>query len=232
MDFKILFEDADLIAFDKPAGLPSQPTRDRKRPDLYTQAQEFLQTRDSNKNFYLGLHHRLDVGTSGVIVFTKQKSINKAFQDLFREKRIQKTYLALSYPPSYPDKSTSSKSWTIKNYLGPHPQSNAKKTWYTEVKSGGDLAITDFKLIEENAKSLLVEAKPVTGRTHQIRVHLLQSGIPIVGDRLYFLKENPKSIEAPRLFLHAARIEFIHPRTKKSIEIQSALPKEFSTYLK
>lgn len=223
IQLNIIYEDEWLIAFDKPPGLPTQITHDRRRPDLYSNAQKKLKLRVGNSVPYLGLHHRLDVGTSGVVVMTKQKDINKDFQNLFREKKIQKTYLAHVFRN---DKRQLGAAWSVENHLGYHKASTAKKTFYTAVQSGGDYAKTDFILLSAFSDDIwIVQAKPVTGRTHQIRVHLFEDGFPLVGDRLYFdpTKEIQKRINhrAKRMMLHAWKIDFFHPRLKKDIEIVS-----------
>ena len=224
----VIYEDDWLIAFDKPSGLPTQGTRDPRRPDLYTMAQKELKQRQPNPIHYLGLHHRLDVGTSGVVVMTKKKEINKDFQDLFREKKIQKTYLAHVFCHS---KRKVGDQWSIENHLGYHKNSTAKKSFYTAVKSGGDYAKTEFKILSAPSEEVyLVQAQPLTGRTHQIRVHLFEDGFPLLGDRLYFDPTNEKqkriNHRVKRLMLHAWKIEFVHPKTQKMTEIisQQSLP--------
>jgi RluA family pseudouridine synthase len=223
---QVIYEDDWLVAFDKPSGLPTQGTRDRKRPDLYTLAQIELKKRRSNPVHYLGLHHRLDVGTSGIVMMTKQKEINKDFQNLFREKQIQKTYLAHVFQNS---KRKIGDKWFVENHLGYHKDSTAKKSFYTEVRSGGDYAKTEFEILSEVSAGIwLVQAQPLTGRTHQIRVHLCEDGFPLLGDRLYFDSTNEvqKRINhrIKRLMLHAWKINFLHPKTKKNIEVLSKNP--------
>lgn len=219
----VIYEDDWLIAFDKPPGLPTQGTRDPRRPDLYRTAQAELKKRASNPIHYLGLHHRLDVGTSGVVVMTKKKEINKDFQNLFREKNIQKTYLAHVF--QNPKRSVGDR-WSIENHLGYHKNSTAKKTFYTAVNSGGDYAKTEFEILSAPSEDIfIVKAMPLTGRTHQIRVHLFEDGFPLLGDRLYFDGSNEKqkriNHRAKRMMLHAWKIDFIHPKTKKTIAIIS-----------
>ncbi len=228
----VIYEDDWLIAFDKPSGLPTQGTRDRRRPDLYTMAQLELKKRVPHPINYLGLHHRLDVGTSGVVVMTKRKEINKDFQNLFREKKILKTYLAHVF---LNPKRRVGDHWVIENHLGYHKDSTAKKSFYTAVKSGGDYAKTEFRIVSSPATNIyLVQAQPHTGRTHQIRVHLFEDGFPLLGDRLYFdpLNETQKRINhrIKRLMLHAWKIEFVHPKTQERTEIFSnSMPSLLST---
>lgn len=223
---EVLYEDHDLLALHKPSGLPTQGTRDPKVENLYQLAQNQFK-------HYLGLHHRLDVGTSGVVVFTKNKEINKSFQEIFKNRLAQKTYLALTHlslnsETKAINENENLKEWTVKNHLGPHPKSSARKTWYTAVRSGGDFAHTDFKILETYSQHCLVEAQPHTGRTHQIRVHLFEGGTPILGDQLYFNKEIPRVSGVRRLMLHAHKIEFPHPKTNKLVQITSPIPRDFA----
>ena len=213
----ILFEDDYLIAVNKPPGLPTQPTLDEARNNLYASLKKFMTRRDPKA--YVGLHHRLDRDTSGVVLFTKRTDINAGVAELFSSHLAVKTYNAISIregalPP---------KEWTIKNYLA---KSREKKSIVKSVHSGGDFAQTDFRLLEVCPGGLWIEARPKTGRTHQIRVHLAEAGLPIRGDATYGRRE-----VATRLMLHAVNLTFPHPITKVLTSIQSPLPEDFQECL-
>ncbi len=218
----ILFEDDDLILVNKPPGLPTQPTIDEARANLYQTVKRYLGGRVGMppEGAYLGLHHRLDRDTSGVILFTKRKEANPGVADLFKHHQIQKTYWALSFrarakePPA---------EWRVKNFLGKVP---GRKNTYRSVRAGGDPAWTDFRLKELFPQLALIEAMPRTGRTHQIRIHLSEDGLPILGDATYggIRREFP---EVPRLLLHAARLTFPHPISKKEVSVESPVPEDF-----
>jgi len=192
----ILYEDEYLIAINKPPGLPTQPTVDEARENLFLAVKKFLAAREKVDlpKIYLGLHHRLDRDTSGVILFTKRKEANPGIATEFSSHLAEKTYQALAISdPSFCD-GNCVKSWSVKNFLGrcstSQLQKNSKKARFGSVRSGGDFAQTDFKLLGsklfENHKSIiLIQAKPKTGRTHQIRVHLSEAGHPILGDAFY-----------------------------------------------
>ncbi len=219
---QILFEDEWLIAVNKPSGLPTQPTLDDARENLFATIKKFLAERESNPEFYVGLHHRLDRDTSGVVLFTKKKEANAATAALFSEHLAVKTYNALTLRPEpahVPEK------WEIQNYLKRGP---GKQAVQLSTRSGGDFAHTDFRLLEKCTGGLWVEAKPRTGRTHQIRVHLSESGLPILGDPLYG-KEVARS--APRTMLHAACLTFPHPILKTEVVISSPIPEDFNQCL-
>ena len=206
----VLFEDEVLIAIDKPPGLPTQPTVDPARPSLYGLVKELLEARSGAApgSAYLGLHQRLDRDTSGVVLFTKRPDVNPAVAALFAGRRVEKTYHALTARPSR---------------LPP-------RGWAVEGKLAGAVARTDFRLLETFPRGLLVEARPLTGRKHQVRVHLAGGGMPILGDEIH--GDPSSSGRAPRLMLHAARLSFRHPKGGMDVVIESPRPADFREVLK
>jgi len=226
---RILFEDEWLIVVDKPAGLPTQPTLDATRPSVFSVLKDFLQKREGREQ-YLGLHHRLDRDTSGVLLFTKNQKANAGAGALFAEKKAQKTYQALAVLGA-----GCAETWEVKNYTGIVGRVG-KASKFGAVRSGGDPAQTTFRELERLPGVLLVEAKPLTGRTHQIRVHLSEGGHPILGDEFY---SGPTSVRLAsgarlmfsRVMLHAAGLEFCHPMTQTQQVITSPLPEDFSACL-
>lgn len=209
---KILFEDTDLIVIDKPSGLISQASPDPKRIHVVKWLEQHL----GQKYF---LQHRLDRDTSGVMLLTKTSRVNESITDQFREHKIQKTYLALA-------KKSSKEAWTtttIKNHLAPVRNDRKQLNRMVVVRSGGWYAETDLELKEEFGEFGLIEAKPKTGRTHQIRVHLANANRPILGDLTY----GGKSSFAKRVMLHAHRLTFIHPVTEKPMTVEASLPEDF-----
>jgi 23S rRNA pseudouridine1911/1915/1917 synthase len=230
---RILFEDDDLIVIDKPPGLPAQPTLDRDRDNLFAAVRRFLSKRDGIVKPYVGVHHRLDRDTSGVVLFTKSRRVNAAAAEIFSNRQALKIYEALTVPRPKSDlRSKPVKEWTIKNYLGT-VSSKSKRARYGAVDSDGDLAETSFRVLAEHPRGIRIEAIPKTGRTHQIRVHLSEYGLPILGDNLYGADPNPGRGElAPRLMLHAARLIFPHPLTGREVVVKSPLPVDFRECLK
>jgi RluA family pseudouridine synthase len=212
---RVLFEDEDLIAVDKPPGLPSQPTVDESRDSLLAAVRRFRGTP------YLGVHQRLDRDTSGVVLFTKSRRVNAATGEIFSNHLGTKIYQAITVP-----RSNVKREWTIRNYLG-KVSSKSKRARCGAVRSDGDFAETSFRIIEENPGGLWIEAVPKTGRTHQIRVHLSEYGLPILGDDLY----GESRTGAPRLMLHAIRLIFPHPVTRREISVESPLPGDFERCL-
>lgn len=221
----ILYEDEFFLAAIKPAGLPSQPTVDKRRLDFFTLLKKQM-SEERGPQFYLGLHHRLDRDTSGVMIFTKNKAANEPLAEMFKKHLIQKTYLCFTKANKCPDE------WQVQNHLDEIRDPVLKKMKMHSVHSGGKKAHTLFRKLQTYPKGLLIEAKPLTGRMHQIRVHLAERGLGIFGDDIY---PAPKSPQAPRLMLHALRLEFIHPFTQKFITIECPLPEDmekFQTLLK
>jgi RluA family pseudouridine synthase len=218
---RVLFEDAFIIAVNKPPGLPTQPTLDEARVNLFAAVKQFLAKRDGVVQPYLALHHRLDRDTSGVILFAKAKEANAGVARMFSEHLARKTYNAIVQLDAGVQLPA---EWDVRNHLGKVP-GRGKQAKYGAVRSGGDTAQTDFRLIENlGGKAAWVEARPLTGRTHQIRVHLSEDGLPILGDDLY---GKGSSTVAPRLMLHAANLTFPHPIHQTSTSIQSPLPEDF-----
>ncbi len=227
---RIVFEDEWLLVIDKPAGLPTQPTLDPLRPNLFDLAKSFLRAREKTEGVYVGLHHRLDRDTSGLVLFTKKEAANPGVSVLFSGHQIRKTYQCVTWrtqdaPPLAPGEER-----VVDDFLGKTGTRNKKALW-GRVNHGGDRAITNFRVLESFRSACWFEARPKTGRTHQIRVHSSGMGYPILGDELYFPEGVIPILPAPRLMLHALRLEFRHPMTGKDIGIESDLPREFVDYL-
>jgi RluA family pseudouridine synthase len=218
-----------LIAVDKPAGLPTQPTLDAARPSVFSELKAYLQARDGGSP-YLALHHRLDRDTSGVLLLSKDPEANAGVGALFSEKTARKTYLALAlWGAGRAD------PWEVKNHLGVVGKVG-KASKYGAVRSGGDPAHTDFHVLEGLGGVALLEATPRTGRTHQIRVHLAGCGHPILGDDFYggplsLTLPSGLRLKAPRVLLHASSLAFRHPLTNVDLTIACPLPGDFLSCL-
>lgn len=217
---RIVFEDPDLIAVDKPSGLPAHATIDEGRDNLVAAVTRFLAKREGRAP-YIGLHHRLDRDTSGIVLFTKSQRVNAAVAETFSRHQVVKIYQAITG-----SRTGLKHEWTIKNHLG-KISTKSKRAKYGAVDSNGQAAETSFRVIEQHPRGIWIEAAPKTGRTHQIRVHLAEYGLPILGDDLY----GEASALAPRLMLHASRLTFPHPITGAELTAISPLPLDFKTCL-
>jgi RluA family pseudouridine synthase len=189
-----IFQNDDYIAVDKPPGIPSQRTRDPKRITM-----EGLVCNWAVKEGVEDIHlaHRLDRDTSGVLVFGRGKTSTERLMDWFKHRQIQKTYYALCHGVA------PVKSGTWKTHQGKTSQRGGRQA-YGRVRSGGDLAVTEYEVLSSSQGFSLWRLKPKTGRTHQLRVHLSEAGFPIVGDDLYGRRSAGE--EAPHHFLHAGKL--------------------------
>lgn len=207
VEIEIVYEDSVLLVAHKPAGLATQTGQSKHQSSLYTLLKKQLHKREG-KEIYLALHHRIDAATAGLVLFCKNKHYNKFITDLFRNKKIKKSYIAIV------DKNIDhiQAKWRVENKLKSYQVKHFKKAKSAET---GDEAITDFILLKESAKRAMIECMPQTGRLHQIRVHLSEMGLPIVGDFHY---NKRKSNE--QLLLYAYKLAFRHPKTKEILSVE------------
>jgi RluA family pseudouridine synthase len=208
----IAYEDSDIVIADKPIGLSTQGTQVFGEDHLYGALIAHYTEKHPSRLAYVGLHHRLDRDTSGLVIFTKKPSMNKPIAEQFRDHEITKKYLALVEGPK-PEK-----SWTVDAPIARIHSAGPKKQFKFGVdKKKGDPAETRFSYVKSLSDTQhLIECQPITGRTHQIRIHLAHSGLPIVGDPVYGVKTGG------RMMLHAFQLSLTHPKTKKPLEVKSA----------
>lgn len=213
---RVLYEDADLLALDKPAGLPVQATAEGGGENLFTQARRHVARGEG----YVALHHRLDRGTSGVVLFAKSRRANAPLAAAFGETQVEKQYRVLvAVSPSLPPA-----SWSVVDRLA--KVADGGKPRMERVENGGQDAETFFRVLELLRGAAEVEARPLTGRMHQIRIHLALSGLPVLGDRLYGVAAVGEVVAA-RPMLHAASLELDHPVTGRRLKIESPLPEDY-----
>lgn len=216
----VLYEDNHLIAINKKSGILVQGdiTGDRPLSDL---TKDFL-VKKYNKTgeAYLGVPHRLDRPTSGLVLFAKTSKALPRLNKLFESKLIQKTYWAIvkNRPPKQSD--------TLVNYLVRNNQKN-KSFVTTENNKQAKKAELSYKVIQQMDKYFLLEIKPKTGRHHQIRVQLANIGCPIRGDLKYGFERSNRDAS---IHLHAKSVEFIHPVKKEPIKITAAPSSEDSLW--
>lgn len=226
---KIIFQDDSLLVLDKPAGWVVNEADTTK--NLHT-IQSWLQGKfryplSDNLELRSGIVHRLDKDTSGVLLVAKTKQAFENLQKQFKERKVEKTYIALVHGKLVP------KEGETNAPTGRLPW-NRKKFG---ILPGGREAITRYKVIRyygiENEKLSLLELYPKTGRTHQIRVHLKYLGHPIVSDKTYAGRKTWRHDTkwCPRIFLHAKTIRVIHPTKKKSATFESQLPQDLQGIL-
>ncbi|MEK7595723.1 MAG: RluA family pseudouridine synthase [Patescibacteria group bacterium] len=227
---KIIFEDQAILVLDKPCGVVVNDSETVSEEDLVLEnylakhAENLGISEDTERK---GIVHRLDKETSGVLIIAKNNTILKILQASFKERLIKKTYLAVV------NGSVPEHSFTVNAPIARNP----KNRFRFAVVSGGKQAITAFEKIRqfnrtrdgEDFTYTLLKAYPLTGRTHQIRVHLTAFGNPIAGDRVYegrILHQRNEDF-FKRLMLHAYEIEIKHPVTGEKLVFTSPIPKEF-----
>ncbi|MBX7138899.1 MAG: RluA family pseudouridine synthase [Oligoflexia bacterium] len=192
----IVFEDEDLIVVYKQARLPTMPGRDQTRISLKAMLEDHLGSR-------VHMPSRIDMSTEGLVAVSKTEKMHHRLQSVFEHRQAEKIYL-LEVSGSVP--------WDEQLVDAPIDKDRRHPVLRTVVSSGGRAAQTLFKVRERGGRSLL-EARPRTGRTHQIRVHAQHLGLPIVGDKFY------GGAEAPELHLLSFRLGFIHPLSRAKMEL-------------
>jgi 23S rRNA (cytosine1962-C5)-methyltransferase len=216
----VLYEDDDLIAVHKPAGVSSQAAQPERPDDLVTRLKSFLRTRSGgSREPYLGVHQRLDRDTSGVVLFTKRPDVNAAVAAALEQRRVTKRYVAGVVGWQRPAKTTLDDD-LAKGDDGTMivvPRHRGRRPAASRAARASQRAVTHVTLRERRGERALLALVLETGRTHQARVQLAQAGAPIAGDPLY------GGTQAPRLMLHAAALEIDHPRTKKRLVIRDDL---------
>ncbi|MBI3984581.1 MAG: RluA family pseudouridine synthase [Candidatus Levybacteria bacterium] len=225
---KIIFEDDDILVLDKPAGITvnrsNTTTHEQTVQDFIEKRyKSFSQKQNETEDFYLraGIVHRIDKETSGILLVAKNIDSFKNLQAQFKERKVNKVYIALVHGHVIPNEGE------ISVPVGRLP-------WNRErfgVLAGGRQAQTFYKtLLELDLPFTLLELSPKTGRTHQIRVHLKYINHPIFADYLYggrkTARDDRKILQ--RVFLHASKISFFHPKTNKEISFTSPLPYELT----
>ncbi|MEZ5405437.1 MAG: RluA family pseudouridine synthase [Verrucomicrobiia bacterium] len=211
----ILYEDDEFLAINKPPGLVVHPAPGHSEGTLVNALLHHCRGSLSGIGGVErpGIVHRLDKETSGVLLVAKTDNAHQALARQFKDRKVQKFYQVLVQ--FFPKKSEGEMISAIER----HPVHRKKMA----VSKKGKLAITRYKIIEKFEGSSFLECQILTGRTHQIRVHMLSIGCPVLGDKLY----GKTASQAPRQMLHARRLIFQHPFTKKEMVIEADLPEDF-----
>jgi tRNA pseudouridine32 synthase/23S rRNA pseudouridine746 synthase len=198
----VLYEDNELVIVNKPAGLLSVPGRGEDKQDcmLHRLQTEFKDAQPV---------HRLDMDTSGILLFARNADAQRAMSRLFEQRRIHKAYLANVW--GLPSETSGSIHLPL---IADWPNRPRQKIDFTRGKA----ALTHYQLIMSNAQHSLLKLTPVTGRSHQLRVHMSALGHPILGDPLYGTALSRGASQ--RLLLHAEQLAFAHPFTGQAINLQ------------
>lgn len=228
MQPKTIYEDAVVLVLHKPAGwIVTQAQTSKDQPVL----QSWLSQKDyplaKSRQERSGIVHRLDKETSGIIIVAKTKNAFENLQKQFKERRVGKTYLALLHGR------LGLKAGEIEVPVGRLP-------WRRDrfgILPGGRISKTTYKVLGQYQRGgesfSLVEARPETGRTHQIRIHFKYLGHPLVADEFYAGRKTSRHDRSwcSRLFLHASEIRFIHPTLGKTVQFRSDLAQDLKKAL-
>lgn len=210
LPFPLLYEDADLLAIDKPAGLLSTANEREQERTAFRAVSDWLRDRGEGRAF---LVHRLDRDTSGVLLFAKSEAVQQRFQNEWNTLIRRRGYRAVveGAPPE--------PAGTIRTQL----RENRIHRVYS-VRSGGKTAVTHYQVERLGADYALLAVAIDTGRKNQIRVHFSELGCPVAGDKVYGAATNPLG----RLCLHAHELSFAHPVTGAELLLRSETPRGFS----
>ena len=225
---EILYEDDDLVAVNKPAGLVVHAGAGQRRGTLVNALlHRFGRLSSIGAPLRPGIVHRLDKPTSGVLVVARTDEAHRSLVAQFQRREVEKRYLALAHGR------LAHASGVIRL---PVARDRVRRTRMTTKRREGREAVTDYRVLQSAAGFTLLEAFLRTGRTHQVRVHFSSLGHPLVGDTLYGAPHQLRwdGRSAPtlaRIFLHAQRLRFRHPRTDRLVEVSAPLPVELTALL-
>ncbi|MEN9655044.1 MAG: Ribosomal large subunit pseudouridine synthase [Chlamydiota bacterium] len=217
----ILYEDEHLIAIDKPAGLVVHPAPGH-RSHTFANALVYHCSQISTVGtdpLRPGIVHRLDKETTGVLIAAKTAAAHSRLIEAFTSRTIDKTYLAICVGKP--------QNGLINRPIGRHPTERKEMA----VLPDGKEAITQIDVIAHNESLSLIRARPKTGRTHQIRVHLKAIGTPILGDAVYGNPRIGASLGAMRPLLHAYQLKLAHPITKEPLILTAPLPEDIKSWI-
>lgn len=252
MEAKIIFEDQELLVLDKPAGMVvnrsdttkgeetiadfvekhlNLPIPTLKPFDPNFKNQDYKAQAEADFVSRSGIVHRLDKETSGILLVTKTLEAFINLQAQFKGRKVQKTYVALAHGKIEPE-------------IGEINVAVGRLPWNRKrfgVLSGGRESVTQYEVLsvkylvsgKDKEPMSLVELSPKTGRTHQIRVHLQYIKHPIFADPLYAGRKTSRNDRKllPRVFLHASKISFFHPKTNEMLTFESSLPQDLNKFL-
>ncbi len=237
-DDQIVHLDTDVLVLAKPAGISTIPYDESDRDTLESRARAWLERRARaggggggrggkkparGGRVELGVVHRIDKETSGLLVFTRTWAAKTSLSLQFRHHSVHRRYLAIAHGDV--------RTGTLRSFLvenrGDGLRGSAKGTPPTDARE----AITHVERLESLRGATLVSCRLETGRTHQIRIHLSESGHPLVGERVYIRGFRGTPLEAPRLMLHAAELGFKHPGNEREVRWELPMPADMRAVL-
>lgn len=217
---EILYEDGDFLAINKPSGMVVHPGAGNFSHTFVNALLYYCKELQGGESLRPGIVHRLDKETTGVLLAAKREEVHQKLVAQFAAREISKEYVAicLGNPGSR----------TVTGRIGRHP---LRRKEMALLESGGRESKTEIKTLFFDGLLSFVHLFPETGRTHQLRVHLKSIGTPILGDSLYGSLSQNKKLGVTRQLLHASRLSFFHPMTKKKMVIEAPIPKDIEFFL-
>ena len=217
---EIIYEDSDIVIINKAPNMVVHPAHGNYNGTLVNALLYHIKDLSTiNGVIRPGIVHRLDKDTSGVIVVAKHDEAHTTLSDMFKEKTLEKTYVCIA-KGIFKDK-----SGRIETLIGRDPRDRKKMAVVTE---NGKIAISNYEILDESKNYSLVKVRIETGRTHQIRVHMKSLNHPILGDATY----GNSTDGIARQMLHAYRLKFTHPISKKEMVVTAPIPEDFKRALK
>ena len=212
-DLPIIFENDELIVINKPSGLLTIPSDNEKGRTAYRMVNDYIQQKDKHNRIYVV--HRLDEDTSGVLMFAKNPKIKDILQKNWNDIVLERGYYAIV------EGKMEKQEATLINYL---KENSLNLMYVTNDKKAGKKCITKYKVLKSNNEFSLLDVNIDSGRKNQIRVQLGHIGHHVIGDDKYGEPADPLK----RLGLHAYKLKFVHPVTKKIVEFVTEMPKQFA----
>jgi 23S rRNA pseudouridine1911/1915/1917 synthase len=215
----LVYDDAHVVVIDKPAGVSSVPYEERETGtamDLIRGA--WRRIGKPATSVPLHVVHRIDRATSGLLAFAKTKRAELGLAAQLRAHTMERTYICVAHGAVTPGR--------IESYLVPDRGDGLRGS--TSHAGQGKRAVTHVGVRQALRGATLCEVRLETGKTHQIRIHLAESGHPLVGETVYIRDYRGPLIESPRLLLHAATLGFVHPVTGEHVSLSSPLPADFA----
>jgi 23S rRNA pseudouridine1911/1915/1917 synthase len=224
IDFETIYEDNQILVINKPSGLVVHPGAGVRKGTLVNGLIfRYPEITGVGSEVRPGIVHRLDKETSGLMVIARSPAAYQSLRRQFEDRTVKKTYLALAQGRFR------AKKGIIDLPVGRHVHYREKMSVRTRKPR---IAVTHFEVLEEFKETTFLALRPVTGRTHQLRVHLSATGHPLAGDTRYGGSDQRQREKYPRLFLHASRLSFEHPTKGEKLEFECSLPAELQIVLK
>ncbi len=218
----LLYRDEQLIILNKPAGIPTAPTADSAVHNVY----HYLREENLLPPHFFPFH-RLDRDTSGVLLIPLSRPMIRSLNHQMKNRDIGKEYLAVCR--GLPSR----ENWRVEGNISRRNNSSSLMQFASQAEMQNSNSLTEFRVLasRQTPDICCVAARPQTGRTHQIRLHLRYSGLPILGDKQYHPSRTTETVHPQRMLLHCREMSFFHPFLKNHFKIAAPLPEDFRSLL-